>query len=97
MNENAQVKIYSKTFVPDGMGGGEHKETYYGSIDCEVAPITTKLIDADGRIVSYQTLKLFTETKIKPKDFIAEYNGEKYKKFSETDYTEILMYELELI
>ena len=49
MNEDAKVNIYSKTFVPDGMGGGEYKEVYYGSINCEIAPITTKLIDANGR------------------------------------------------
>ena len=30
MNEDAKVTIYSKTFVSDGMGGGEYKETYYG-------------------------------------------------------------------
>lgn len=97
MNENAQIKIYSNSFISDGMGGGEYKETYYGSINCEVAPITTKLIDANGRIVSHQILKLFTETKIELDDFIVEYNNKKYKKFSDTDYTEIIMYELELI
>lgn len=97
MNEDAKVKIYSKSFVPDGMGGGEYKETYYGSINCEVAPITTKLIDANGRIISHQILKLFTETKIELEDFTIEYNNKKYKKFSDTDYTEIIMYELELI
>ena len=97
MNENAQIKIYSNSFISDGMGGGEYKETYYGSINCEVAPITTRLVDANGRIVSHQILKLFTETKIKLDDFIVEYNNKKYKKFSDTDYTEIIMYELELI
>lgn len=97
MNENAQIKIYSNSFISDGMGGGEYKETYYGSIDCEVAPITTKLIDANGRVISHQILKLFTETKIELDDFIVEYNNKKYKKFSDTDYTEIIMYELELI
>ena len=86
MNEDAKVNIYSKAFVPDGMGGGEYRETYHGSIDCEIAPITTKLIDANGRVISHQILKLFTETKI-----------DLYKKFYETDYTEIIMYELELI
>ena len=34
MNENAQIKIYSNSFISDGMGGGEYKETYYGSINC---------------------------------------------------------------
>lgn len=97
MNEDAKVTIYSKTFVSDGMGGGEYKETYYGSIDCEVAPITTRLVDANGRVISHQILKLFTVTKIKLDDFIVEYNNKKYKKFSDTDYTEIIMYELELI
>lgn len=97
MNENAQIKIYSNSFISDGMGGGEYKETYYGSINCEVAPITTRLVDANGRIVSHQILKLFTETKIELDDFIVEYNNKKYKKFSDTDYTEIIMYELELI
>ena len=97
MNEDAKVTIYSKTFVSDGMGGGEYKETYYGSINCEIAPITTKLIDANGRVISHQILKLFTETKIELDDFIVEYNNKKYKKFSDTDYTEIIMYELELI
>lgn len=97
MNENAQIKIYSNSFISDGMGGGEYKETYYGSINCEVAPITTKLIDANGRVISHQILKLFTETKIELDDFIVEYNNKKYKKFSDTDYTEIFMYELELI
>lgn len=97
MNENAQIKIYSNSFISDGMGGGEYKETYYGSINCEVAPITTKLIDANGRVISHQILKLFTETKIELDDFIVEYNNKKYKKFSDTDYTEIIMYELELI
>lgn len=97
MNEDAKVTIYSKTFVPDGMGGGEYKETYYCSIDCEVAPITTRLVDANGRVISHQILKLFTVTKIKLDDFIVEYNNKKYKKFSDTDYTEIIMYELELI
>ena len=97
MNENAQIKIYSNSFISDGMGGGEYKETYYGSINCEVAPITTKLVDANGRVISHQILKLFTETKIELDDFIVEYNNKKYKKFSDTDYTEIIMYELELI
>lgn len=97
MNENAQIKIYSNSFISDGMGGGEYKETYYGSINCEVAPITTRLVDANGRIISHQILKLFTETKIELDDFIVEYNNKKYKKFSDTDYTEIIMYELELI
>ena len=97
MNENAQIKIYSNSFISDGMGGGEYKETYYGSINCEIAPITTKLIDANGRVISHQILKLFTETKIELDDFIVEYNNKKYKKFSDTDYTEIIMYELELI
>lgn len=97
MNENAQIKIYSNSFISDGMGGGEYKETYYGSINCEVAPITTRLVDANGRVISHQILKLFTETKIKLDDFIVEYNNKKYKKFSDTDYTEIIMYELELI
>ncbi len=97
MNENAQINIYSNSFISDGMGGGEYKETYYGSIYCEVAPITTKLVDANGRIVSHQILKLFTETKIELDDFTVEYNNKKYKKFSDTDYTEIIMYELELI
>ena len=97
MNENAQIKIYSNSFISDGMGGGEYKETYYGSINCEVAPITTRLIDANGRVISHQILKLFTETKIELDDFIVEYNNKKYKKFSDTDYTEIIMYELELI
>lgn len=97
MNEDAKVNIYSKTLVPDGMGGGEYKETYYGSINCEIAPITTKLIDANGRVISHQILKLFTEKRIEPEDFIVEYNNKKYKKFYETDYTEIFMYELELI
>lgn len=97
MNEDAKVNLYSKTFVPDGMGGGEYRETYHGSIDCEIAPITTKLIDANGRVISHQILKLFTETKIELDNFIVEYNNKKYKKFYETDYTEIIMYELELI
>lgn len=97
MNENAQINIYSNSFISDGMGGGEYKETYYGSINCEVAPITTRLVDANGRVISHQILKLFTETKIKLDDFIVEYNNKKYKKFSDTDYTEIIMYELELI
>lgn len=97
MNENAQIKIYSNSFISDGMGGGEYKETYYGSINCEVAPITTRLVDANGRVISHQILKLFTETKIELDDFIVEYNNKKYKKFSDTDYTEIIMYELELI
>lgn len=97
MNENAQIKIYSNSFISDGMGGGEYKETYYGSINCEVAPITTRLVDANGRVISHQILKLFTEKRIEPEDFIVEYNNKKYKKFSDTDYTEIIMYELELI
>ena len=97
MNEDAKVNIYSKSFISDGMGGGEYKTSYYGSIECEVAPITTKLIDANGRVISHQILKLLTEKRIQLDDFIVEYNNKKYKKFSDTDYTEIIMYELELI
>lgn len=97
MNEDAIVKIYLLKAKEDGFGGCEYENVYYKSINCEVAPITTKLIDANGRIINYQVLKLFTETKIDLEDFIAIYNDKQYKKYSETDYTEILMYELELI
>lgn len=92
-----EIKIYSKQTIDDGYGGIEEKNIYHSTISCELAPITTKLIDANGRIVSSQILKIFSETKINLEDFIVEYNGKQYKKFSETDYTEIFMYELELI
>lgn len=94
---DTNIKVYSKQIVNDGYGGREEKNVYHSTISCELAPITTKLIDANGRVVSSQTLKIFSETKIDLEDFIVEYNGKYYKNFSETDYTEIFMYELELI
>lgn len=94
---NTEIKIYSKQITEDGFGGIEEKNAYHSTIECELAPITTKLIDANGRIISHQMLKIFSETKINLKDFTVEYNGKQYKKFSETDYSEIFMYELELI
>lgn len=97
MNLNESVEIYSKQFIHDGIGGGEYKEAYHSSIICKVAPINTKLINSNERIVTYQILKLFTETKIELEDFTIKYKDKKYKKFSETDYTKIFMYELELI
>lgn len=94
---DTNIKIYSKQAINDGYGGIEEKEVYHSTISCELAPITTKLIDANGRVISHQILKIFSETKINLENFTVEYNGKHYKKFSETDYTEIFMYELESI
>lgn len=94
---DTEIKIYSKQIIDDGYGGRKEKQIYHSTISCELAPITTKLVDANGRVMSHQILKIFSETKINLEDFIVEYNGKNYKKYSETDYTEIFMYELELV
>lgn len=97
MNLNNSIEIFSNQFISDGMGGGENKEIYHGSIECKIAPIKTNLIDSNGRIITSQTLKVFTNTKIELDDFIVKYKNKKYKNFSESDYEKIFMYEMELI
>lgn len=97
MNLNDSIEIYSKQFIPDDSGGGEYKETLIGSLKCKVAPTNTSLINVDGRIITQQILKIFTNDKIIPDDFTVKYKDKKYKQFSVTDYSKIFMYEVELI
>ena len=96
MNYNKRIKALKKSFVEDGMGGGSYQEQVLkDDIKCSIAPIKKKIIEAGGREVEHNMLKVFTREKIEGDDLLFEYLGQRYKLSSWCDYGKVLLYELE--
>lgn len=96
MNFNSNIDIYSTQYVQDGYGGGEYKYTFHSTIKAALAPIQTEVISAGGRNINYQTIKIFTKTKIDADDFIVKHNKNSYKKTSFIDYGKVMLYIMEI-
>ena len=98
MNYNKRIKALKKSFVEDGMGGGSYQEQVLkDDIKCAIAPIKKKIIEAGGREVEHNMLKVFTREKIEGDDLLFEYLGQRYKLSSWCDYGKVLLYELEVL
>ena len=98
MNYNKRIKALKKSFVEDGMGGGSYQEQVLkDDIKCSIAPIKKKIIEAGGREVEHNMLKVFTREKIEGDDLLFEYLGQRYKLSSWCAYGKVLLYELEVL
>nr|DAP80541.1 MAG TPA: putative head-tail adaptor [Caudoviricetes sp.] len=97
MNYNKSIKVYSITRSKDGYGGYTDKYNSYGKISCSVAPYTEYKIDANGREITHHAIKVFSRSKIAIDDFIFEYDNQKYKRISVTDYGKVIRYVMELM
>ena len=98
MNYNKRIKALKKSFVEDGMGGGSYQEQVLkDDIKCSIAPIKKKIIEAGGREVEHNMLKVFTREPIIGDDLLFEYLGQRYKLCSWVDYGKVFLYELEVL
>lgn len=97
MNYNKSITVYSTENNPDGYGGYINNHSLYAKISCSVAPYTESKIDAGGRETTHYAIKVFSRTKINIDNFIFEFNNQKYKKVSVTDYDKVVMYVMELM
>ena len=98
MNYNKRIKALKKSFVEDGMGGGSYQlQVLKDDIKCSIAPIKKKIIEAGGREVEHNMLKVFTREPIIGDDLIFEYLGQRYKLCSWVDYGKVFLYELEVL
>lgn len=99
MNYNKQIKALKRTFVEDGMGGGSYQEeVIIDDIKCATAPVKKELVDASGRPIVFNVLKVFTKEHLdNPHELTFEYQGQRYKLYAFTDYTKVKMYELEVL
>ena len=98
MNYNKRIKALKKSVVEDGMGGGSYQEQVLkDDIKCSIAPIKKKIIEAGGREVEHNMLKVFTKEPIIGDDLLFEYLGQRYKLCSWCDYGKVFLYEMEVL
>lgn len=98
MNYNKKIKALKKVFSNDGMGGGEYQyQDTNQEIKCSIAPIKKRIIEAGGREVEHNLLKVFTKGPIVGEDLIFSYGGQLYKIASWADYGKVFLYEMEVL
>lgn len=99
MNYNKQIKALKKVFVDDGIGGGSYQYmTTKDNIKCAVAPIKKEIVDAAGRPIIFNLLKVFTKEDLANiKDLAFEYEEQRYSLCSFVNYGKVALYELEVM
>lgn len=93
------IRVFKSISIDDGLGGVTNSYKLLQEItDYETAPTTVSFIEAGGREVAHNVLKVFTEEKlIEIEDIVFEYENQRYILASLTDYEEIFLYQLEVI